>query len=153
MTHVSDDAIAAWTRLTTVSRKLLERVEGDLKAAGLPPLAWYDALLEIERAGPEGIRPFELRPRLLLPQYGTSRLVDRLVREGLIRKKDCAGDGRGHVLYPTTAGRDLRRRMWEVYARALGRDVAARLSAAELGTLAALLSRLDPDRQGVAGVS
>ena len=46
---------------------------------GHPPLAWYDALLEIEKAGPDGLRPFELRKLLLLPQYGTSRLLDRMV--------------------------------------------------------------------------
>ncbi|MCC7348877.1 MAG: MarR family transcriptional regulator, partial [Variibacter sp.] len=76
----SAQAITAWARLVRVQQGLLAAVEADLKAAGFPPLAWYDALLELSRA-PEGrLRPLELEKAMLLPQYGMSRLVDRLVR-------------------------------------------------------------------------
>ena len=44
--------VVAWARLLKASAKLLAFVERDLKEAGLPPLAWYDALLELHRARP-----------------------------------------------------------------------------------------------------
>ena len=82
----SEQAITAWARLVRTSQSLLPAVEADLKAQGFPPLAWYDALLELRRAGAEGLRSFELQEQMLLAQYNLSRLTDRLQKAGYI---DC----------------------------------------------------------------
>ncbi|MBI3452138.1 MAG: MarR family transcriptional regulator [Rhodospirillales bacterium] len=145
MTSPRPETIAAWTALMTTSRVLLERVEAALKAAGLPALSWYDALLEIEKERATGIRPFELKDRLLLPQYGTSRLIDRIVAAGLIEKLDCADDGRGFLVRITPEGRRVRRTMWPVYGAALREHFESRLPAGELTTLGGLLRRARPD--------
>src|ERR1700693_2564171 len=52
----STEATAAWIRLMRVQSRVLDAVEQDLKKAGFPPLAWYDALLELSR-GPTGGAP------------------------------------------------------------------------------------------------
>src|ERR671938_544541 len=119
----SEAAVQAWARLVRVSGALLDAVEAELKAAGFPPLAWYDALLELDRA-PEGrLRPFELERHMLLAQYSTSRLVDRLERAGLVERLQCPLDGRGQDVAITAAGRELRTRMWPAYAAAIERHV------------------------------
>src|ERR687893_1142995 len=108
----SEAAVRAWARLMRVSEALLTAVEGELKAEGLPPLSWYDALLELDRA-PEGrLRPFELERHMLLPQYSTSRLIDRLEKAGLVERRDCEIAGRGLHVAITQAGRDLPPRTW-----------------------------------------
>lgn len=135
------DTVAAWTRLMTASRVLLDEVEAALKAAGLPPLPWYDALWELERAE-AGLRPFELQERLLLPQYGTSRLLDRLVQAGLVERLACEADGRGQLVRITAEGRATRARMWPVYAERLCALVEAPLREGEAAALAAGLGRL-----------
>ena len=142
MTAPGPETIALWTRLMTSSRVLLERVESALKAAELPPLSWYDALLELEKAGEGGLRPFALQERLLLPQYGTSRLVDRLVDAGLAERRPCAEDGRGQELAITAEGRAMRARMWPVYAGELVAIVEAALSPEEAARAAAALDAL-----------
>ena len=78
----SQQIVQAWARLLKAERLALARVETALKQAGLPPLAWYDVLLELERAGEAGLRPFELERALLLAQYNLSRLLDRIERGG-----------------------------------------------------------------------
>lgn len=135
------DTIAAWTRLVTANRVLLERIEAAMKAAGLPPLGWYDAMWELERAE-GGLRPFELQERLLLPQYGMSRLLDRLVQAGLVERLACADDGRGQVVRLTAEGQAMRARMWPVYANELRALVEAPLRDGEAASLAASLGRL-----------
>jgi DNA-binding MarR family transcriptional regulator len=138
----SEAAVRAWARLMRVSEALLTAVEGELKAEGLPPLAWYDALLELDRA-PEGqLRPFELERHMLLPQYSTSRLVDRLERAGLVERLGCPEDKRGRLILITGTGRDLRQRMWPAYARAIERYVGAKLTDDEANQLTELLGRL-----------
>lgn len=148
MPDPAPSTVQAWIGLATASRLVFERVEADLKAAGLPPLAWYDALLEIERAGEDGIRPMELQDRLLLPQYGTSRLLDRLAAAGLTERLACAKDRRGFSVRISADGRDMRRKMWPVYARALGATMGAALDRAETDTLTALLSRVSDAARG-----
>ena len=46
----STEATAAWIRLMRIQSRVLDAVEQELKKAGFPPLAWYDALLELSRA-------------------------------------------------------------------------------------------------------
>lgn len=135
-------AIAAWARLLRAHRIALSTVEGLLKAAGLPPLAWYDVLLELDRVGDRGLRPFQLEHEMLLEQYNLSRLLAKIEQRGLIERHPCEDDGRGHVLKITSAGKALRRKMWPVYSDAIQEAVGERLSSAEASRLGELLGRL-----------
>jgi DNA-binding MarR family transcriptional regulator len=134
---------AAWIGLMRAQRLVMGRVEARLKAAELPPLSWYDALWELEKAGEEGLRPFELEKALLFEQYNLWRLADRLVSAGLIHRCVCPDDRRGQVLRVTEEGRALRREMWKVYGDAIEDAMGCRLSAEEAETLAALLNKLE----------
>jgi DNA-binding MarR family transcriptional regulator len=138
----SKHVVLAWTRLIKAERLALARVEAALKQAGHPPLAWYDVLLELERAGETGLRPFELERALLLAQYSLSRLLDRIEREGLIERAPCPEDGRGHVLRLSARGQSMRNAMWPVYAQAIEAAVGSCCDEAEAKTLSALLARI-----------
>lgn len=138
----SDAAVKAWIGLMRAREAVLGAIERDLKAADCPPLAWYDVLLETERAGKDGLRPFELERAMLLAQYNLSRLVDRMVAAGYLARRPCADDGRGHLIAITEAGRAMRRRMWPVYARAIEAAVGRRLSTRQASTLGELLGHL-----------
>jgi DNA-binding MarR family transcriptional regulator len=142
MTTLSAQTTRAWISLLSVSQTLLQGIEIELKERGLPKLSWYDALLEIEKAGAEGIRPYELKERLLLPQYGTSRLLDRLTKAGLITREDVAGDGRGQIIRLTSKGLETRRAIWPIYAEMLVKSVQQSLSEPELNELVRLLGKL-----------
>jgi DNA-binding MarR family transcriptional regulator len=134
--------IAAWARLLKASARLLDAVEGDLKAAGLPPLAWYDALLELHRVGEAGLRPGDLQKQMLLPQYNVSRLIDRLEEAGYAARHRHPDDRRGQVLRITEEGRALIRRMWRVYRKTIAENFATKLGKGNAGKLAALLKPL-----------
>lgn len=138
--------ITAWARLVRVPQAVLAAVEADLKAAGLPPLSWYDALLELARTR-TGLRHFELERHMLLAQYNLSRLVERLEKAGYIERQPCPEDGRGQVLRITPSGRALLKRMWPVYGAAIARHVGSRLTQAEARQLAELLGRLQGPEQ------
>jgi len=139
-----DATVTAWARLARVSQGVLAAVEADLKAAGQPPLAWYDALLELKRAGEGGLRPAELQTHMLLAQYNLSRLLDRLEDAGYITRRPCPEDGRGQVVAITAEGRRLLPRMWRTYQAAIRDHFADKLSADEANTLGRLLAKLSP---------
>lgn len=138
----SKATISAWARLARVQQQALRSIERALKEAGLPPLAWYDVLLELERAGGPGLRPFELERAMLLAQYNLSRLIDRLEAAGHVERIACEDDGRGHLIAVTASGRAMRRRMWPVYARAIEQAIGRHLAAAEVRSLDGLLGAL-----------
>ncbi|WP_416799130.1 MarR family winged helix-turn-helix transcriptional regulator [Ciceribacter azotifigens] len=117
-------------------------IEQRLKAAKLPPLAWYDVLLEVERAGPEGLRPFELEKAMLLAQYNLSRLLGRIEEAGYIARQHCEEDGRGQIITITDAGKAARREIWAVYSAAIEAAVGQHLSDEQANALSELLERI-----------
>ena len=138
----STEATAAWIRLMRVQGRVLDAVEQDLKKAGFPPLAWYDALLELSRAPSGEMRPVELERQMLIPQYSASRLIDRLVEEGLAARRECKVDKRGQFIEITEAGRELQKKMWSAYSAAIEKHVGSKLTDADATKLCALLDRL-----------
>jgi len=138
----STEATAAWIRLMRIQSRVLDAVEQDLKRAGFPPLAWYDALLELARAPSGEMRPVELEKQMLIPQYSTSRLIDRLVDEGLAVRRECKIDKRGQFVEITESGRELQKKMWGAYSAAIEKHVGSKLSDADAMKLCDLLDLL-----------
>jgi DNA-binding MarR family transcriptional regulator len=139
---ITEDAVRAWARLLRASQTALASVEGDLKAAGLPPLPWYDVLLELLREESGRLRPFEIQERVLLSQYNVSRLIDRLEAKGYVERLPCDEDGRGQLVAISGAGERLLGKMWPVYASAIARHFADKLSPRETAVLDRLLAKL-----------
>jgi MarR family transcriptional regulator, organic hydroperoxide resistance regulator len=137
--------LLAWTRLLRAADLASQHCANTLRCAGLPPPEWYEVLLTLERVGPQ--RPRDLQTALATEQYALSRLLDRMVKAGLVQRSPCPDDGRGHTLDLTEAGRAMRAAMWPVYAEAIEAALGARVDdesrAALAGLLAPLAERVD----------
>ncbi|WP_416066676.1 MarR family winged helix-turn-helix transcriptional regulator [Rhizobium sp. ZK1] len=138
----SPSATRAWVLLMRAQQRVLEAIENDLKAADLPPLGWYDVLLELSRAEGGRLRPYEIEQRTLLAQHNLSRLLDRMEKGGLVVRELYAEDGRGRWVVITDDGRAMQARMWKVYAPAIKRHLGDKLDIAQSDQLANLLSAL-----------
>ena len=138
----SPAVIEAWASLVRTEKALVDKVEERLKREGFPPLDWYHVLYEVDRSPQGMLRQAGVQDRTQLAQYNVCRLVDRLEREGLVERRQCAEDGRSNVLVITAKGRDLRRKMWPVYAAGIEEHFGARLTAEEAQQLAGLLAKL-----------
>lgn len=136
------DPFRVWLPLARAHKSILATLADALKQADLPGLDWYDVLWELECAGAAGLRPFELQEELLLPQYGVSRLAERLVKAGLIKRLDCGEDGRGQTLVITPDGAAMRARIWAVYSETMAQTITPHFSPGEARRLADLLAKL-----------
>ncbi|MCF3641637.1 MarR family winged helix-turn-helix transcriptional regulator [Rhizobium sp. TRM95111] len=132
----------AWIRLMRAQQTILAAIEQNLKVAELPPLGWYDVLLELSRAKDGRLRPYEIEQRTLLAQHNLSRLLDRMDKAGLVQREVFTEDGRGRWVIITDAGRAMQARMWSVYAPALQRHLGDKLDDAQADQLAELLVAL-----------
>ena len=139
-----------WIGLSKAHKAALATIEAALKRANMPPLEWYDVLLELDRAGDVGTRAFELRKKLLLPQYGLSRLLARIEKAGYLERRPCEDDGRGQHLFITPPGKAARKAIWEVYSKAIEQAIGGRLGQNDADTLLRLMALLQsqPNTEG-----
>jgi DNA-binding MarR family transcriptional regulator len=139
---LSRAAVDVWARFIRAEQRLLEAVEADLKAAGLPPLLWYDVVLELARASDGRLRHRDLQARVLLAKYNLSRLIDRMADDGLVTRAPVQEDARGAYIAITESGRRLQKRMWPAYAKSIARHFAAHLDERDLAELDRVLAKL-----------
>lgn len=133
---------AAWRALITAHARVVERIERALAQAGLPPLGWYDVLLELSAAPGCKLRMHELARAVVLSRSGLTRLVDRLEKAGLLVREPTPEDGRGFLAVLTDEGRETLRRMWPVYAAGIAEHFGRHLTDEEARVLAEALSRV-----------
>jgi DNA-binding MarR family transcriptional regulator len=124
---MDDETLSAWRALLNVHARVTARVESALAEAGFPPLSWYDVLWPLHRAPGRRLRVGALAEQVTLSRTGLTRLLDRVERDGLIRREPAPEDRRGSYVVITAAGSAVLRKMWPVYERALDDAFAARL--------------------------
>lgn len=137
-------ALAVWRMFLASHASITRNLEQDLHTAHALPLASYDVLVQLVEAPGRSLRMTELAERVLLSRSGLTRLVDRLEREGLVRREPCASDARGLNAVLTPAGYQRLRDATPTHLSGVDRYVISRLTPEELGTLGELLGRLVP---------
>ena len=126
----------------TTHAVLVEKIEARLARAGLPSLIWYDALWALERALQQRVRLHELAEKMVLSRSNLTRLIDRLVAAGLVRREKSTVDGRGAYGVLTEAGAHMRAQMWTVYKLAIAELFARPLLPQDIECLESALSQL-----------
>jgi DNA-binding MarR family transcriptional regulator len=123
----------AWaTDLIRLEIAVWERVDARLRAAHELPLSFFESLLFISRAPGASMRVGDLARALRVTVGGTSKLVDRIERAGLLAREADPDDRRASRLVLTTTGK---------------RKVTAALKTYDAEVAALLDGVLDPDEQ------
>ncbi len=133
---------AAWAALLRVHAALVPLLERELAAAHRLPISWYDALLELNAAPGRRLRMSELGSRVVLSRERVSRVVDELVRAGLVTRERNPDDKRSVFAVLTAAGRERLRAAAPDYLAGIERHFTSHLSEAEAGTITAALQRV-----------
>lgn len=139
--------VAAWRSLLLAQNAALRAIEAQLSAAGQIPLTWYDVLLELNAAPGRRLRMQELAARVLLSRTRVSRLVDELVRAGLVCREPDPADGRGAFAVLTGTGRSRLRAAAPAYLQGIREHFARHLADDELLTLRAALDKVTAAHQ------
>jgi DNA-binding MarR family transcriptional regulator len=126
---MDEAGLATWRAFLNAHAVLIQRIEDDLKAHGLPPLTWYDVLWPLERAQDKRLRMNQLAQEVVLSRTGLVRLVDRIEAAGLLRREPVPEDGRGSYAVITPEGAAALRKMWPVYRRHIEHDFLDALGA------------------------
>ena len=81
-------ASGSWRAFLQAHARLTRRLDDELRAAHGLSLAEYDALVQLAQAPGRRLRMSVLADRVLLSRSGITRLVDRLVADGMVERVD-----------------------------------------------------------------
>src|SRR6266540_2888529 len=99
------DGVAWATDLIRLEVTLWDRVDARLRESHELPLACFESLLFISRAPAGSMRVGELARALRVTVGGTSKLVDRIERAGLLAREPDPDDRRASRVTLTVAGK------------------------------------------------
>jgi DNA-binding MarR family transcriptional regulator len=100
----SDPRLSAWRAFLEAHARVSRRLDDELREEHELSLPEYDALVQLATAPGRRLRMNALAERVLLSRSGVTRLIDRLVADGLVERTACTTDGRGAEAVLTTDG-------------------------------------------------
>jgi DNA-binding MarR family transcriptional regulator len=121
---------------------LTRELDSELRAEHGLALSSYEVLLRLGTAPGGAMRMSALADSVLLSRSGLTRLVDRLVRAGLVERRDCEDDARGLLAVITDDGRELFGRARRTHLAGVRRLFLDRFSVEEQRALGELLGKV-----------
>lgn len=116
---IDSERVSAWLNLIQAGSVVSEAVEGALQADVGLTLAEHEVLVRLAHT-PEGRLPMhDVAELLLVSKSGVTRIVDRMVRDGMVERTSCATDRRIVYAQLTEAGRRKLDQAEPVFSRAL----------------------------------
>jgi DNA-binding MarR family transcriptional regulator len=141
-TRLNDDELHAWQTFLRAHHVVTDTLDEELSREQDLPLGSYEVLLHLSESPDRSLRMSELADQVMLSRSGVSRLVDRLVSEGLVERHTCQSDGRGVYAGLTDAGMRRLRRAAPTHLRGVREHFTDRLTDRELDELSRLLDKL-----------
>jgi DNA-binding MarR family transcriptional regulator len=133
----------AWIALCRAHAGVTGRLQEALTDAGLPPLAWFEVLNSVAAADDQRMKMGDLATALVISRGGLTKLVDRLVKAGLIERAFCADDRRVSYAVLTAPGREVYEDMRPVVLGELRAAFTASLSIRQAEALRDSLQRIN----------
>jgi DNA-binding MarR family transcriptional regulator len=130
--RLSRTQLRAWRSFLRAHAEVTRKLEADLLAEHEMPLAWYDVMVQLVEAPDRRLRMTDLAGAVLISRSGLTRLVDRMVADGLVRRERAPDDARGMFAVLTDEGYTRLRRATPTHLRGVAGYVIDRLSPAQL---------------------
>jgi DNA-binding MarR family transcriptional regulator len=138
----------AWKAIARTHAAVSIRLQEALAQGDFPPLPWYEVLASIAETPERQMRMGDLAEALVITRGGLTKLVDRLVKAGLLERTFCATDRRVSYASLLPAGASLLEEMRPVIVGELEAAFSTRLSAGEAKAMSETLERV---RAGACG--
>jgi DNA-binding MarR family transcriptional regulator len=138
---LGDQQFEAWKAFLRAQAELISTLDRELQAERGLPITFFDVLIQLSQAGGR-LRMSELADAVLLSRSGVTRLVDRMVRDGLVRREACPTDRRSMYATLTAKGKRALAQARPVHIRGVAEHFGRHLSEEEAKTVAAALGRM-----------
>jgi len=139
---LTETELRAWQALLHAHDHAVGLLDADLRREHGISFGAYDVLLRLVRAPERCLRMSELARRVMLSPSGLTRMVDRLVETGLVRRRSFEGDARVTLACLTDRGRQRVRAAARTHLRGIREHFTGRLSEAQLRSVASALETI-----------
>lgn len=130
-----DPRLAPWRAFLGAHALVLRRLDEELRSEHDLTFAEYDTLLTIALAPGRRLRMRTLADSVFLSKSGVTRLIDRLVADGLVERSACASDARGAEAVLTETGLSRLRAASATHLRGIDAHFLAAIDADELDAI------------------
>jgi DNA-binding MarR family transcriptional regulator len=130
-----DARLAPWRAFVMAQAHVSRRLDEDLRAEHGLSLQEYVALLILVESPDRRLRMGRLAEALALSKSGATRLIDRLVSDGLVDRVTCASDLRGAEAALTEAGVSRLRTAAPTHLRGIAEYFLSAIDAGDLDTI------------------
>ena len=138
----SEMEMDAWAGFLRAHATLVRELDDELTREHDLPLSSYDVLVQLASAPDGAMRMSQLADAVLLSRSGLSRLVARLVDQGLVERRECASDGRGAMATLSDRGRKRLEDARETHRSGVRERFLSRLSDAQQRQLGSVWRRI-----------
>lgn len=139
---LDDERITAFGLLIEANRRLARTIESSLRANHDLTLVDFEALLRLGRSEECQMSMSQLAAQMVLTSGGVTRLIDRLVKEGLVERVSCPSDRRVQWAQLTEAGESAVVVALDTHLADLDEHFFSVMSPQETKTVVTVLERL-----------
>jgi DNA-binding MarR family transcriptional regulator len=140
--RLQDVELRAWQALLHAHHDVVGTLDDELRERHGITFSEYDVLLRLARAPERALTMGDLAARTMLSPSGTTRLVDRLEANGLVRRRPMPGDGRVTLSTLAPEGLRLLRAAARTHLRGIREHFTGRLSRRQLEQVASALETI-----------
>ena len=130
-----DAQLAPWRAFLRAHARVERRLDEDLRTRHGLSLQEYETLLHLAESPERRLRMGRLADSLLLSKSGVTRLVDRLVDDGLVERTSCTSDARGAEATLTALGLSRLRAAAPTHLDGIREHFLSAIDAADLGVV------------------
>ncbi len=142
--ELAPEELGAWRGMLRFHSALVKALDAELLATHDLPLTSYEVLINLQAAPGRRRRMAELADGVLLSRSGTTRLVDRLERDGLLVRDTCDSDGRGCFAVLTERGDEILQKARATHLEGVRVRFLRHFEPSELEQMAAWWTRVIP---------
>ena len=121
---------------------VVSALEQEMQAEHDLRLSWYGVLVQLAEAPQGRLRLIVLANSVMMSSSGLTRLIDRMEREGLVRREPSPEDRRGIYAWITDSGRETWRRATPRHLEGVARYFSQPLDAADIAGLQITLEKI-----------
>ncbi|MEC0231695.1 MarR family winged helix-turn-helix transcriptional regulator [Paenibacillus alba] len=150
MKKLQEDQLAVWRTFLNTHSTVIRLIEKDLLDQDQVPLIWYDVLVALYQTPSKKMRMSELADKVVLTPSGITRLVERLEKEGYVRRERTEEDRRGSYAVLTREGKRAFLKAWPIYEQGILSYFIRHLEEDELRIIQKGLARIHTESTSLA---
>ncbi|HMP47349.1 MAG TPA: MarR family transcriptional regulator [Oligoflexia bacterium] len=142
MSKKNEEILLLWSELFVSRPIAIKKVEEKMALDSPLGLDEYDLLLIISREPEMRCRLNLITEKTLYSKSGVTRVVNRMLESGYLKKTSCPEDKRGQYASLTNEGIKALKKSWDIYSKAIIETLGPCLNRDEVKQLTSLLSKL-----------